>query len=496
MFKAVKITLILASLLFLAIQLLFSLSYETFIPWDSDFGEKIYIIYIFFLWISTEKYFYSRIKEKDFNYSLYAAFPAVLVIVNIIITLVIFSIFKLPRTGGHGDFSGILLLISIVYQSIAFIIYGIFRVGAFHGFASNVDSIFIETAKFINNLLKKLSIIIIPLLITLITATVILAFNDYLSGGIKYKFSDKPNNKPMLKLALKNNDLSFCDKIKGQKYLVGGFWYRDAIELQKGCIHSFIYDIPEIKNTNKKNSKVGFFHTYKKLEKHCSKTKFQKECAVTLLKSMNEILESNTQDSIKTSNSFVDTSIKVSAIKNGFGDVKGDYSTQYLMIKIKHKTRGYPADDFEFDYPVPGYDYPMYEYDVETISDTLNAFKRAQVTLKSDLKAIQSVVEISDSISDKKRLSTTVYIDIEDIKNAEPDFEKIVTTISKRFSKQRKQSIPKNADRRRRPCERTEGPQPRMGISFLHGVPKRVDINFQRMNPICIDGKLVPRIKK
>ena len=297
--RPAPLAVVLILLLIFSLFFLGSFSYDDFFHIKFLLGFKAYLILVFLV-VYLFEFKFSVIGKKEtgtsyIGHTFVYTFPLLFIAILIGLLFIVFSVADTPRSLGHGS-AGLLLL---YYASIGGLFYSVIRMVIFISRSNNQADFVTQSFNNLNSLLNKSYKYLLPILIISTISIFSLAYYDFKSGGIKYKFSKESNHLAMSQKAITQNDLSFCNyvahRFESSKKQCFELFFKNDSETQS-------FDPLVKKNTNEHKNKTKeylFFTKYRQLEKkHCSKSKYYKYCTEALFSNLQPMLESETNDSL------------------------------------------------------------------------------------------------------------------------------------------------------------------------------------------------------
>lgn len=295
---------ILTLLLIFSLVFLTSFSYDDFFRIEFLLSLKTYLILVFLVGYLFEFKFNTITKKEGstFDNVFVYTFPLFFTAILIALLFIIFSISESPSSAGHGG-GGFIGLLLLFYVSIGGLIYGVIRVVIFVSRSNNQADLVTQLFNNLNSLLNNSYKYLLPILIISSISIFSLAYFDFKTGGIKYKFSKETNHLAMSQKAINQADLSYCDyvahRFESYKKECFQLFFKNDSETQS-------LDTLTKKNTNQTKNKpkeFQFFTKYKQLEqKHCSKSKYYDYCTAALFLNLLPTLKHETEDSLHSVN--------------------------------------------------------------------------------------------------------------------------------------------------------------------------------------------------
>lgn len=380
---ATLVTLILVTILILAIRLLFTFSYDTFIPKYMEFGIVLYFASLFIVYLLREFYFYNT-NESQYKRFNYIYIPA---LISLTLAILVFSYFEIPTGPSISDApTGAWVEGIIIISGFVILLAFVFFIQVYS--AENRFSRFSTEPFVYDGILRKSSVFTIPLLIISIGFVIFLTYSDYASAGMNKSYTNKSNADAILERSIAEQDISYCDHIINT---------RDISYSTERCYIEFFEQVEDIQKliNNKKRIKLPFQNyllVYYKFNQQCQKTIYPAVC--------NRLLSRETDK-------FFRLFINYTIIN------KNDARTpKYLLI-----------DNFR--------NINQQEFHNHLIND-----------LKKFIPNPISIVKIFPSTTNKTK--TKLYIDLEKLANNPTDFKTIENIIAKREQYSYEEQIKKN----------------------------------------------------
>lgn len=291
MHLATLIALILITVLVISLRLLFTFSYDTFIPWEMNFGIYLYISSLFIILLSRE-YYFQNAEKSDAKRVNYIFTPA---LISTVVAIIVLIFFEIPINTGFSDApTGAWLVALVMFLIIIVFLISVFSIQVYLARYKYDHKKSIKSFPF-NSLLKKTSIISIPLLISLISFTSYLTYSDYATAGMKYNYTSDSNINVMYKKARGHQDITYCDHIINVPKV--------SYSTER-CYLEFFEQAEEIKELDKYDKKKkstiqNYFAVYEKYKnQQCQKSSNPLLCEKILTDETHSILELSTRHKI------------------------------------------------------------------------------------------------------------------------------------------------------------------------------------------------------